>query len=90
MGREVGGRFRREGRIIPAPAAYSCWYMAETSTVLQSNYPPIKNKLHFKRIIKWNFQSLLKILLIPDYDSLPHLLRIYLSLLAFIFAYWKI
>ena len=44
------------------------------------------NKI-LKELIKWNLQSLPMIFLIPDYDSLPNLLRIYLSLLAFIFAY---
>ena len=43
IGREV-----QEGGDICVPMADSCWYMAETNTILQSNYPPIKNKYILK------------------------------------------
>ena len=44
----VGGREVQEGRDICIPVADSCWCMAETSTILKSNYPPIKN-INFKK-----------------------------------------
>ena len=39
-----GGRESPEGGNIGIPAADSCWWMAETNTTLQSNYPSIRNK----------------------------------------------
>ena len=39
---EVGGRFKREG--MCTLMADSRWCMSETNTILQSNYPPPKNK----------------------------------------------
>ena len=46
---EVGiGREVQEGGDICVPMADSCWYMAETNMILQSNYPPIKNKYILK------------------------------------------
>ena len=49
MGWEVGGWFNRNGTIYIAMAD-SCWCMAETDTILQSNYPPIKNKFKKENI----------------------------------------
>ena len=43
IGREV-----QDGGDICVPMADSCWYMAETNMILQSNSPPIKNKYIFK------------------------------------------
>ena len=37
------GREVQERGEMCIPLADSCWYMVETNTVLQSNYPPIKN-----------------------------------------------
>ena len=34
----------KEGGDIRIPMTYSCWWMAETNTILKSNYPSIKNK----------------------------------------------
>ena len=43
--KEVGsGREVQEGGNICIPMAGSYWCMAETNTLLWSNYPPIKNK----------------------------------------------
>ena len=39
-----GGREVQEGWDICVPVAESCWCMAETTTTVQSNYPPIKKK----------------------------------------------
>ena len=39
-----GGRQVQEGGDIRTPMTYSCWWMAETNTILKSNYPSIKNK----------------------------------------------
>ena len=44
-----GGKKVQEGGVICILMADSCWCMAETNTVMQSNYPPIKN---FKKKIK--------------------------------------
>ena len=38
----------REGNTF-IPMADSCWYMAKTNTMVESNYPPIKNKLKKKK-----------------------------------------
>ena len=43
------GRGVEEGAQTCIPVGDSCWDMAETSTVLQSNYPPIKNTLKLKK-----------------------------------------
>ena len=40
-----GRREVQEGRDVCIPMADSCWCVVETNTTLQSNYPPIKNKL---------------------------------------------
>ena len=37
-----GGRKVQVGGAVCIPMANSCWCMAETNTILQSNYPPIK------------------------------------------------
>ena len=42
---EGGGREVQEGGDICIPMADSYWRMAETITILWSNYPPIKNKI---------------------------------------------
>ena len=50
----VGGEkeLQQEGDIgIPMYTADSCWCLAETNTILQSNYPSIKNKLKNKKLI---------------------------------------
>ena len=39
------GKEVQDGGDMCVPVADSCSRMAETNTVLQSNYPPIKNKL---------------------------------------------
>ena len=39
-----GGREVQEGGGICIPMADTCRWMAETNTVLSSNYPSIKNK----------------------------------------------
>ena len=44
MGREMGGREVQKGGNICILIADSCWCLAETNTILQSNYPSIKNK----------------------------------------------
>ena len=41
---EGGGREIQEEREIGTPMADSCCCVAETNTILQSNYPLIKNK----------------------------------------------
>ena len=43
------GKEAQEGRDIGIPMADSCWYLEETSTIVQSNSPSIKmNKLYYK------------------------------------------
>lgn len=42
------GRETHEGEDISILIAESHWYMAETSTTLESSYPPFKNKLQRK------------------------------------------
>ena len=37
-----GGRKVQVGGAVCIPTADSCWCIAETNTILQSNYPPIK------------------------------------------------
>ena len=48
---EEGGREVQEGGDILIPMADSCSYIAEANTILESNHPPIKNKLKKKRIL---------------------------------------
>ena len=38
------GREIQEGGDVHIPMSDSCWYMAETNAVLESNYAPMKNK----------------------------------------------
>ena len=45
-----GGREVPEGGHTCIPMADSCWCMAETNTILKSNYPPIKNKYLWKNV----------------------------------------
>ena len=58
--RGVGvGREVQEGGDIHIPMADSCWWMAETNTILQSNYPTIKNTIYFlKREIMWTISEM--------------------------------
>ena len=37
------GKEIQEWGYIPIPMTDSCWYVAETNTILYSNYSPIKN-----------------------------------------------
>ena len=39
-----GGREVQEGGDIHIPVTDSCWYMAETNTILQNNYSPNKHE----------------------------------------------
>ena len=48
-----GGREVQEEGNICIPMADSCWYMAETNIILQSNYLPIKNKFK-NRTLGWD------------------------------------
>ena len=45
-----GVREVQQGGDICIPMADSCWCMAEAITILQSNYPPIKNKIKKNKI----------------------------------------
>ena len=47
-----GVREVQQGGDICIPMADSCWCMAETITILQSNYPPIKNKIKKNKILQ--------------------------------------
>ena len=46
------GKEVREGGEKCIPMADSCWCMAETHTILLSNFPPIKNKYIFKKLVQ--------------------------------------
>ena len=54
--RGVGGgggrREAQEGRDLRIPMAYSCWCFGETNTILESNYPLIKNKFRKEKAKK--------------------------------------
>ena len=44
-----GGREVQEEGDLCTPMANPCGCMAEINTMLSSNYPPIKNKIKFKK-----------------------------------------
>ena len=54
-GREGGMEIQEEGNIC-IPIADSCWSMAETNTILCSNYPQLKiNKLKKKKTKEYKY-----------------------------------
>ena len=58
LGYKGGGKEVEEGSNICIPVADSCWCMTETSTTLQSNYPPVKFKKLGLRLCYKRYSSL--------------------------------
>ena len=53
-----GGREVHEGGDIYVPMADSCWCVAETNTILKSNYSPTENNFFFNCNVLSSRQSL--------------------------------
>ena len=58
---------------IRIPMADSCWCKAETNTILESNYPSIKNKIKIQKTLPWKPLGVR-----PSGHELPVLLAWYL------------